>query len=132
MSGPGFRITPSTDAVSPDGRVAAVIDGSDRVLLFPLDGGDPSPVPGLEPGDIPMRWSADGRSLFVFRYDEMPARIRRVSFGTAGREVVAQITPPDPAGIESVVSAQVTTDGRSWVYSFFQYRTDLHLVTGLK
>ena len=132
VSGAGFRITPSTDAVSPDGRVAAVIDAEDRVLLFPLDGADPSPVPGLEPGDIPMRWSADGRSLFVFRYDEQPARIRRVELDSRSRSVIAQIAPPDPAGIESFVSAQVTPDGSSWVYSYFQYRNDLHLVTGLK
>jgi dipeptidyl aminopeptidase/acylaminoacyl peptidase len=132
VSGAGFRITTSTDAVSPDGRVAAVIDGEDRVLLFPLDGADPAPVPGLEPGDIPMRWSADGRSLFVFRYDEQPARIRRIDLDSRSRAAVAQIAPPDPAGIESFVSAQVTPDGRSWVYSFFQYRNDLHLVTGLR
>jgi len=132
VSGPGFRITTSTDAISPDGRFAAVIDAEDRVLLFPLDGADPSPVPGLEPGDIPMRWSADGGSIYVFRYDEQPAHIRRIDLDTRRREVIAQINPPDPAGIESIVSAQVTPDGRSWVYSYFQYRNDLHLVTGLK
>ena len=42
------------------------------------------------------------------------------------------IQPPDPAGVESFVAAQVTPDGRSWVYSYFQYRNDLHLVTGLR
>jgi hypothetical protein len=109
-----------------------VIDGDGRVLLFPLDGGDPSPVPGLEPGDVPMRWSTDGRALFIFRYDELPARIRRVDLGSHSRDVVAELNPPDPAGVEAFVSAQVTPDGRSWVYTYFQYRTDLHLVTGLK
>ncbi len=132
VSGPGYRITTSTDAVSPDGRTAAVIDGEGRVLRFPLDGSAPSPVEGLEPGDVPMRWSADGRSLYVFRYDELPARIRRLDLASASREVVAEIAPPDPAGVESFVSAQVTPDGRSWSYSYFQYRNDLHLVTGLK
>jgi Tol biopolymer transport system component len=132
VSGPGLRITTSTDAVSPDGRTAAVIDGDGRVLLFPLDGGDPSPVPGLELGDVPMRWSADGRALYVFRLDELPARIRRVDLVARSREAVAEIAPPDPAGVESFVSARVTPDGRSWVYSYFQYRNDLHLVSGLK
>ena len=42
------------------------------------------------------------------------------------------IAPADPAGIESFVAAQVTPDGGALVYSFFQYRNDLHLVAGLK
>ncbi|MBK9964361.1 MAG: protein kinase [Holophagales bacterium] len=132
VSGPGLRFAPSSDVISPDGRTAAVTDGEGRVVLFPLDGAEPRLAPGLEPGDVPMRWSLDGRALFVFRFDELPARIRRVALDRPGREVVAQIRPPDPAGVESIVSAQVTPDGRSWVYSYFQYRNDLYSVTGLK
>ena len=132
VSGPGLRFAPPSDVISPDGRTAAVTDGEGRVVLFPLDGAEPRLAPGLEPGDVPMRWSLDGQSLFVFRFDELPARIRRVTFDRPGREVVARITPPDPAGVESIVAAQVTPDGRSWVYSYFQYRNDLHLVAGLK
>ena len=132
VSGPGLRFAPPSDVISPDGRTAAVTDGEGRVVLFPLDGAEPRLAPGLEPGDVPMRWSLDGQALFVFRFDELPAQIRRVTFDRPGREVVARITPPDPAGVESIVAAQVTPDGRSWVYSYFQYRNDLHLVTGLK
>ncbi len=132
VSGPGLRFAPPSDVISPDGRTAAVTDGEGRVVLFPLDGAEPRFAPGLEPGDVPMRWSLDGQALFVFRFDELPARIRRVTFDRPGREVVARIKPADPAGVESIVAAQVTPDGRSWVYSYFQYRNDLHLVTGLK
>lgn len=132
VSGTGLRFSPPSDVVSPDGRTAAVTDGEGQVVLFPLDGAAPGLAPGLEPGDVPIRWSLDGRSLFVFRFDELPARIRRVDLDTHRREVIAEITPTDPAGVESFVAAQVTPDGRSWAYSYFQYRTDLHLVTGLK
>jgi hypothetical protein len=132
VSGPGLRFAPPSGVISPDGRTAAVTDGEGRVVLFPLDGAEPRLAPGLEPGDVPMRWSVDGQALFVFRFDELPAQIRRVTFDRPGREVVARITPPDPAGVESIVAAQVTPDGRSWVYSYFQYRNDLHLVAGLK
>ncbi|MBK8597259.1 MAG: protein kinase [Holophagales bacterium] len=132
ISGDGLRITTSTDAISPDGRLATVLDGSDRVVLFPLDGGEPRLLPGLEPGDVPMRWSADGRSVFVFRYDEMPARIRRVDIDPVRRELVAEIVPPDLAGIHSLVAAQTTPSGDSWVYSYFSFRNDLYLATGAK
>ena len=132
VSGPGLRFAPPSDVISPDGRTAAVTDGEGRVVLFPLDGAEPRLAPGLEPGDVPMRWSLDGQALFVFRFDELPAQIRRVTLDRPGREVVARIKPADPSGVESIVAAQVTPDGRSWVYSYFQYRNDLHLVTGLK
>jgi len=132
VSGAGLRFAPPSDVVSPDGRVAAVMDGEERAILFPLDGSEPRPAPGLEPGDVPMRWSADGRSLFVFRYDEVPAHFRKVDLATGKRELLATIAPADPAGIESFVAAQVTPDGGALVYSFFQYRNDLHLVAGLK
>jgi Tol biopolymer transport system component len=132
IAGTGLRFAPPSDVVSPDGRVAAVTDGEGRLLLFALDGGEPKLAPGFEVGDAPMRWSADGRSLFVFRFDEVPARLRKIDLASGRREIVATISPPNPAGVESIVAAQVTPDGRSWVYSFFQYRNDLHLVTGLK
>ena len=132
VSGPGLRFAPPSDVISPDGRTAAVTDGEGRVVLFPLDGAEPRFAPVLEPGDVPMRWSLDGQALFVFRFDELPAQIRKVAFDRPAREVVARIKPADPAGVESIVAAQVTPDGRSWVYSYFQYRNDLHLVSGLK
>ena len=127
-----MRIVPSSDAISPDGARAAVLDAADRVVLFPLGEGIPLPVPGLEPGDVPVRWSADGRSLFVVRFDELPFRVRRVDLDTARRQEVTEAAPPDPAGIEMIVSAQVTPDGSAYAYSFFQYRTELHLLTGLR
>lgn len=132
VSGPGLRFAPPSDVVAPDGRSAAVTDGDGRVVLYPLDGAEPRLAPGFEPGDVPLRWSVDGRSLFAVRFDELPARLRRIDLETGGREVVATVRPPDPAGIESIVAAQVTPDGSSWVYSYFQYRNDLHLVTGVK
>ena len=133
VSGPGLRFAPPSDVISPDGRTAAVTDGEGRVVLFPLDGAEPRLAPGLEPGDVPMRWSARRAVALRLPFRRAAGTDPEGRRSTvAGREVVARITPPDPAGVESIVAAQVTPDGRSWVYSYFQYRNDLHLVTGLK
>ena len=52
--------------VSADGRfVAAHTGDADRYLLYPIDGGEPHPIPGIALGDIPLRFTADGAALFV-------------------------------------------------------------------
>jgi hypothetical protein len=48
--------------VSPDGVRVAAIGADDRVALYSLTEGATRAVPGLEPGFVPARWTADGRS----------------------------------------------------------------------
>ena len=56
---------------SPDGRfVAAHAIGADRFALYPVDGGEPHPIPGLAIGDMPLRFSTDGTALFVLEAPE--------------------------------------------------------------
>ena len=51
----------------PDGRVA----------IYAADGsGEPRPVPGLEPEETPLRWTADGRSIYVTRFSALPGSHR--------------------------------------------------------
>ena len=132
IPGEGLRFAPSSDIVSPDERYAAATDGDGRIVLVPVDGSEPRVAPGFEKGDVPLRWSTDGVSLFAIRLDELPLKLRRINVQTGAREVFSTLTPPDPAGVESVVAAQTTPDGRTWVYSYFQYRNDLYLVSGLR
>src|SRR5262249_53988235 len=60
-----------TNATSPDGRVvAAHADGTDRPAFYPLDGGEPRPIAGIGAFNLPLRFSSDGRSLFVLVPDD--------------------------------------------------------------
>ena len=118
--------------VSPDGRIVAAVGPGDGVFLYPLGGGDPQPVPGIVEGDRPVRWSADGRALFLFRDAEVPAPLFRLDLASGRREPWKEFMPSDPAGVGLINPVLVTPDGRHYVYSFRRVLSDLYLAEGLR
>jgi eukaryotic-like serine/threonine-protein kinase len=120
------------NVISPDGK-SVVATGTDRrIALYPTEPGEPRVVPGTEPDDIPLRWTADGRSIYVYRPSAPPLRIEKVDVNTGGRTLWKEIRPPDPSGVEQVGPAQITTDEKSYVYSYRRALDELYLATGLR
>ena len=117
---------------SPDGTRFATRDPKGQVVLGALDGGPPHSVPGHHPDRRPLRWSADGRSLFAYRPGDLPARLYRIDLTTGAEEVVRTLMPPDPAGVWRVHPVVVTPDGRHYAYSATQNLSDLYVYTGLR
>jgi hypothetical protein len=102
--------------------------------LYPLKGGDPRPIPGLEKGDQPLRFTADGRRLFV-RYgveNATRARLALLDLSTGRKEPWKVLSPADPAGVMGVGAVCITPDGRSYLYSYERILNDLFLVDGLR
>jgi Tol biopolymer transport system component len=132
VSAEGIQIPLFAKSVSPDGRVVAAVNAESRIVLQPLDGGDSREVEGLERGDVPLRWSPDGRGLYVFRFGELPGRVHRFDLETRTRELIAELMPDDPAGVGQIISVQVTPDGRACAYSYKQNLADLFLVSGIR
>jgi Tol biopolymer transport system component len=122
------------NAFTPDGRfVAATTSGAGGTWsLYPPDGGEPRPMRGIEPGDTPRRFTADGRSLFVLAPGKRPGRIVRLDLATGKRTPWLDLVPPDPAGVEGISVVDVTEDGRSYLYSYTRVLSDLYVVTGLR
>jgi eukaryotic-like serine/threonine-protein kinase len=118
--------------IAPDGRSIAAIDPRERFVLYPVGGGAPEPLPGATSMDTLIGWSQDGRSLFVYRQNEVPARIFRVEIATGRRELWREIAPPDPAGIAGLDPVIVSPDGSTCVYGFRRFLSDLYLVDGLR
>jgi len=50
---------PSSPAISPDGKLVACRINQ-KVMLYPVEGGEPRPMPGLTEGEVPIRFAADG------------------------------------------------------------------------
>jgi eukaryotic-like serine/threonine-protein kinase len=119
-------------AASPDGKVVAAVGPDGMGHLYPVGGGDPRPIPGLETGEIPILWDASGRSLYVYRPSELPARVYLLDTGSGKRTLWKQLMPPDPAGVEYVGPILPTPEGKAYVYGYRRLLSDLYLVEGLK
>ena len=64
----GGSDAPSTSGtVSPDGRTIPALGPDRRIMLYPAEPGEPRPAPGLKPDELPIRWTPDGRAMWVFR-----------------------------------------------------------------
>ena len=120
-------------ALSADGKFLAALGQAGEPKRYPLDGGDPQPIPGLETGDIPIQWSADGDILYVTREGEIPRPVYRYSFATGKKSLWKEIVPADRTGLVRIEYVFVTRDGKHYAYSFNRVTaSDLYVVKGWK
>jgi hypothetical protein len=97
-----------------------------------VEGGSPIPIPGLEEGEVPIQWTADGNSIYAFRPAESPARVYLVDLSSGHRTFWKELPPFDPAGVSGILNMVITPDGKSYAYDYGQVLSDLYLVEGLK
>ena len=117
--------------VSPDGHTVAGIGADQLGYLYPVAGGEPRPLPGLERGEQPIQWTADGRSLYIYRPGELPARVFVLSIEGGRRTPFRQLMPSDPAGVETIGPILITPDGKTCIFGYHRMLSDLYLVEGL-
>ncbi len=122
----------STHSISPDGKFVAAVGPDQRVAVYPIEPGEPRPVPGMKPGEIVIRWTPDGRFLYVGRPSGPPARVDLVNVETGARTLWRELRPPDPAGVEVVGPMRMTPDGTAYVYSYRRLLYELYLATGIR
>ena len=130
ISPEGFRHY--SRCITPDGSKVVTTGPDRRVYLYPLADGNPTPLAGLTADDQPSGWTSDGHSFFVFRRNELPARIYRYDVITEKKELWKELTPPDPTGIVQVNRFMSTPDGSSYIYNYQRYLSELYSITGLK
>ena len=120
--------------VSPDGSFA-LASGPDRarsMALYPLNGGPPRAVQGLDRSDTPVQWSSNPNEIFVLTHG-VPARVFRFNLQTGRRTLWRELSPSDPAGlIDAAEDLRITPDGRTYVYKYYRNLSDLFLVSGLR
>jgi eukaryotic-like serine/threonine-protein kinase len=126
---------PRPNAIFPDGTAVTATCKAPRPswCLYPVTGGEPRPIAGIEPGESPVRWSADGRFLYVrgSRF-QLPLTLSRVELATGRRETIRELGPVDRAGVTSIADVFVTPDGKTCVYHYLRTLADLYLVEVLR
>jgi Tol biopolymer transport system component len=135
ISPDGFDTYIGEMPISPDGKFVALSNNSGNSAtteLFPADGGTPRPVPGYENDDVVIRWDEGGHSLFVFKRNEIPARVFRLDVESGKRTPLLELMPADRAGVTRIPSIMMSADGRSYAYNFTRELSDLYLIRGLK
>ena len=100
----GVGLTDGVHTLSPDGKFVAAGGPDDRAWFYPLDGAlgsEARPIPGLSPGEFPIRWSSDGKSLFFWGF--------ALDVRSGRRRPWKEFRPPDPAveRLDGVIPARM-------------------------
>jgi eukaryotic-like serine/threonine-protein kinase len=136
-SGKSQPITPegvngTAFVISPDSEWVGGIGPDQKGYLYPVAGGEPRVIAGLNPGEQPITFSTDSSSLYVYQPGELPARVDRLDVQTGQRTVWKQLMPSDPAGVETIGPILMTPDAKTCVFGYHRMLADLYLVEGLK
>jgi Tol biopolymer transport system component/predicted Ser/Thr protein kinase len=118
-------------AVAPDGRYIPARGPDGKAYLYPIEGGEPSPLPGWDPLDVASGWSVDGR-LRVYKRGDLPLRVYLLDLRTGQKELWKSLMPGDSAGVADLGPVLATLDGKTYVYTYTRILSDLYLVDGLK
>jgi len=130
-------------AITPEGvslfacgrRWVACLGPTNRLMLYPLEGGTPRELPGLEPGLRPLRLSEDETSLLVSpprATRTAPVRVERVDLATGGRVLLHEFKPADMAGVWIYFAPLVTPDGRGYAYTYYQWLHNFYVADGFR
>jgi serine/threonine protein kinase len=128
---PDFVIGIVGHVVAPDSKSIIVSTPGGPAVRFPIEGGDPDPVPGLLETDLPLRFETNGRYLFVQAAHAVPCPIIRIDTQTGERTLWRELSPLDPAGVSAVDKVSISADGSAHMYSNKRIISQLILTEGL-
>jgi hypothetical protein len=127
----------NSNTISPDGRSFLgfrMLQAGQPFRLHPVGGGEDVAVPGAQPGDSPVDWAEDGRSVFVVTSGAGGSSLKvvRLDTRTGTRTPWREIRAPDPVGVVALEGLHVAPDGRSYVYNIRRIVSTLFVVEGLE
>ncbi len=125
--------------ISGDGRYLCARDAAGSWNVYPTGEGEAGKVAGLEPGEEPFQWTADGKGLYVRGADRLApgesvvmARVFLVDPWSGRRELFKQIPPVSPTTGGGISTIRFSADGKICAYTHHRYSTELFLAEGLK
>jgi Tol biopolymer transport system component len=117
--------------ITPDGKTLLARGPDRKRYMYPLSGGEPTPVSGWSADEGTDQFSPDGRFLYVHRLSEVPINVLRLELATGRRTPWKTLMPADGAGV-SQLAPIITPDASAYALSYVRTLSDLFLVDGLK
>jgi hypothetical protein len=133
--GPPRPVTPEATTngqVSPDGQQILYSKTGGTYFIQHAGGGTAQAVLGLTADDQVIQWSADGRSVYVYRPTSMPFRLERLDIVSGRREMVREVAPADRTGVLYSTGAALTDDTKSYAYDVKRMTSQLFVVEGAR
>jgi Tol biopolymer transport system component len=125
-------IDPLVLVLSPDGQQVVGVGPDEKAYFYPVSGGEPKAVPGVELGEQPIQWSEDAKSIYFYKPGDLPAKVYRLDLSTGHKALWKELMPSDSAGVSRIGPILITPDGKSCLYGYHRILSDLYLVEGLK
>jgi serine/threonine protein kinase len=121
-----------SNILSYDGKyvVARNLDGAP--MMYSVDGAEPHAIIGMDTEDVWINWSRDGRSGYIFRWGEVPARVFRLDLSSGKKQLITTLLPNDQVGVTTIMTVRITPDGKSYAYTSGRALSELFLVSGAK
>ncbi len=113
--------------VSPDGTRAVVQRASGSYLLCSLkgEGEDPRPLQFLEADDQLIRWSPDGKRIWIYKKNKIPTQVDQLDPETGRRELLIEVGPREKVGVQSIISISMSDDPMVYAYTAWEYSSRL-------
>jgi eukaryotic-like serine/threonine-protein kinase len=128
----GVSLLVYAHSVSPDGKQVVAVGPDQTFGIYSTETGEREAITRLAPGQVPVAWTGDGRSLYTYGPGVLPAKIYRLDLATGRSAFVEQLMPSDPAGVTFIRPPHFSSDGNAYAYSYTRLLSDLYLAEGLK
>jgi dipeptidyl aminopeptidase/acylaminoacyl peptidase len=104
-----------------------------EVLLYPINGGDPRTIRGLNGTEEVVGGAPESENLYVSPdVSAVPLQIFKVNIKSGLRQPLVNISPTDPAGVVRIISPIITTDEKRYVSTHIRALSVLYVASGLK
>ncbi|GLH66895.1 serine/threonine-protein kinase [Geothrix edaphica] len=117
--------------ISPDGHRLITRIGEQEDRIFTPEDGRSQPIPGLRPQERVVRWTPDGKGLWVVDLHDMPCTVHHLDLATGTRRKLLEIAPEDLAGL-TVSNFLLTPDAKGYAYAYRRVLSELYLYEGLR
>jgi hypothetical protein len=99
----------------------------------PTDGGEPSPIKGLSPGDLPLEWHNGSQNIFFERLiGTDTSEIYDLNLATGQSKLWSHFTPADKIAMISLRHPIITQDGAHVLYVVQRIFSTLFVASGIQ